>query len=414
VVRHASTIAVASVLAAALPSVALAHDPEKAARLFQEGRAAMDAHDTALACHKFAESEAEDPREGTLINLARCEEAQSKLATARQYWQQAADLARALGDPRVDYDLQELARIDGRVPRLTIRLEGDAPPDTVVHRDDIEFAGGSLGVALPVETGRHVVSATASGREPREYTVDLVEGEQRVLAVAPGPSIPVVGANAVPVASPEPDRTPSAGLRGLAYGLGGLGVVAIGTGVGFGFAALSDSSASSGHCQGDVCDAQGTSSRNAEQSAANVSTDLLLSGVALASAGTALRILTPSEQEAPLVRRRLAYLTGGLGLAAVSLGLVFGARAYQQQNESQSGCTGDVCNPVAAAERRDAIDAGNVSTVALVAGGVLLAGGVALWWTDPARSGSSTGGAVGVSVGGTRGGGAAVRVLGQW
>ncbi len=401
---------VAGVLVALLPSVASAHDPEKAARLFQEGRAAMDAHDTELACQRFAESEAEDPREGTLINLARCEEAQGKLATARQYWQQAADLARALGDDRVGYDLQELARIDGRVPRLTIQLEGDAPPETVVHRDDIEFAGGSLGVALPIETGRHVVRASAPGREPQQYTVDLAEGEHRVLTVTPGPASPAAAAAANAGAEPEPDQTPNAGLRGLAYGLGGLGAVAVGTGVGFGIAALNDAGASAGHCQGDSCDAQGTRARNAEQNAANVSTDLLLSGVGLASAGAALWILTPSKDEAPLVRRRLEYLTGGLGLAALSAGVVFGVRAYQQQSQSQSGCAGNVCDPVATAERRDAIDAGNVSTVAFAAAGVLLAGGVALWWTDPARRG----GAVALSSGGTRGAWGTLRLQGVW
>jgi hypothetical protein len=382
----------------------------------------MQVHDAALACRKFAESEAEDPREGTLINLARCEEARGKLATARQFWQQAVDLARFLGDARIDYAQAQLAAIDGRVPRLTVRLDADAPPNATVRRDGIEFTGGSLGVALPTETGHHVVSAVAPGHEAREYSVDLVEGEKRELSVVPGPAeqVPSDATASADIAA-SPNSAPSPSLRGLAYGLGGLGVIALGTGVGFGIAALNDSGAASGHCQGDVCDAQGARSRGDEQNAASVSTDLLLSGVALASAGAALRVLTPSEQERPFVRRRLAYLTGGLGLAGVSVGLVLGARAVQQLRDSQSGCNGNLCEPVANQERRNAIDAGNASTVGLAVGGTLLAGGVVLWLTDPSR-GSGGGGGTGASstptlafsAGGTRGGGGMLRMIASW
>jgi hypothetical protein len=392
-------------------SLAMAKDPERAAELFRQGREAMASHNVELACRRFAESESEDPREGTLINLARCEEALGKLAAARQYWQQAADLAQGMGDPRADYALSELARIDGRVPRLTVRLEGDAPVDTMVRRDGVDFGGASLGVELPVEVGTHSVRVVAPGREPRDYVVELREGEQRVLSVSPGALL------LLPPGSPggsegaaESSALPSPTLRGLAYGLGGVGIAAVAVGAGFGVAALNDASAAAGHCQGDVCDAPGTRARNDEESAASVATVGLLSGAALLAAGATVRILTPSPDERPLVRRRLAYLVGGIGLAATSVGLVFGARAYEQERESAAGCDGNQCDHQGAAARRDAISAGNVSTAAVVGGGAFLAGGVALWLTARPRSG----GTVGFGVGGTPGTGASLRIDGSW
>jgi hypothetical protein len=400
----------AAIVVAALgaTSLARARDPERAAELFRQGREAMAAGEHARACQRFAESEAEDPREGTLINLAQCEEALGKLATARQYWQQAGALARALGDPRADYAATELARIDGRVPRLTIRLDGDAPPDTVVTRDGIEFSGASFGVELPAETGRHVVRATAPRRADGEYTVDLAEGDHRVVSVSPGAALPVATESALLPVPPPPAR-PSGTLRGVAYALGGLGVAALGTGAAFGIVALHDASAAAGHCQGNVCDAPGTSARNEERSASFAATVTLGSGTAVLAAGATLRILTPSREELPWVRRRLAYLAGGLGLASTSAGLVFAARAYSQQRESRAGCNGNLCTHEAAAERRDAIAAGDAATAALVAGGVLLAGGVVLWATG------RPGGEPGVlTVGGAPGLGGSVSFATRW
>ena len=358
---------------------------------------------------------ARTPDEGTLINLARCEEALGKLAAARQYWQQAADLAQGMGDPRADYALSELAPAvltGARAAWLTVRLDGDAPVDTVVRRDGVDFGGASLGVELPIEVGTHSVRVVAPGREPRDYVVELHEGEQRVLSVSPG-ALPLVSATspegeAGATASPAP---PSPTLRGLAYGLGGVGIAAVAVGAGFGVAALNDAGAAAGHCQGDVCDAPGTRARNDEESAASVATVALLSGAALLAAGATVRILTPSSDERPFVRRRLAYLVGGLASPRRAWGSSSGRGAYAQERESAAGCeVNNVCDHEGAAARRDAIAAGNVSTAAVVGGGALLAGGAALWLTARPRSS----GAVGVGVGGTPGAGASLRVDGSW
>jgi hypothetical protein len=48
-------------------------------------------------------------------------------------------------------------------------------------------------------------------------------------------------------------------------------------------------------------------------------------------------------------------------------------------NDSHSDCTGDVCGPTGKQARLDAISSANAATVAFVAGGALVAGGVTLF-----------------------------------
>lgn len=390
---------------------ALAHDPERAAALFREGRDALEKGDYETACGRFAESESMDPRVGTLINLALCEEGRHKLAAAHQYWQQATDFARATADPRTDYCAAQFARMDARVPRLTIRLEGSAPPDTVVTRDGIDFGTSSLGLPLPVEVGPHRITARAPGHTERGFDVDLPEGEKIEIVVGPGPltaaSVPTP--STAPSVESEPAATSS--LRPVAYVAGGLGILGLGIGTFFGVRALQSASDTSGHCDGDVCDATGVAARHDEQLSGNAATIALVSGATLLTGGAALRVLTPSPAERPYVRRNLAYVLGGAGVVAVGVGAVLGLRAMADMSSASPGCTGNTCNHAGAADRRDAVAAGNASTVAFVTGGVLLGAGALLWLTAPRGPASSGGIGLAPSVAAN---GGALRLEGTW
>ena len=348
----------------------------------------MAAGDYAMACGKFAESQSEDPREGTLINLALCEEALRRLAVARQYWQQAKDLAVANADPRADYDAQQFGRIDGRVPRLSIKLEGDAPPDTRVTRDAIEFGAGSLGVPLPIDPGKHVVRATAVGRMPRDFTIELQEGESSELVIGPGPAAPSTEppreapSPPIPTAPSGPRRI----LRPVAYGAGALGVVGLGVGAIFGVRAMQAGKAASGHCQGDHCDPVGTSARRDEIGQANIATAAAIAGAGLLAGASILWALTPPPGEAKHVRRNVAWVVGASGIAAAIVGGIFGVQAIEANRDSGGGCNGNLCDAQGTADRRDAIRSGDAATVLLSSGAALLAGAVALWATDPSAT----------------------------
>jgi hypothetical protein len=71
---------------------------------------------------------------------------------------------------------------------------------------------------------------------------------------------------------------------------------------------------------------------------------------------------------------------GGLGVVGIVVGSVFGLSAISKNNQANdSGCSASACtSPDAVQSRLDARAAGNVSTVAFVAGGVLAAAGVTL------------------------------------
>ena len=96
------------------------------------------------------------------------------------------------------------------------------------------------------------------------------------------------------------------------------------------------------------------------------------------------------EQQPPAgswwtTQRTLAIVGGGLGVVGLGLGSVFGAFAMSSQNREKSDCgSSSSCNHAQAVE--DYNTAGTdatASTVSFIAGGVFLAAGAVLWFTQP-------------------------------
>ena len=83
-------------------------------------------------------------------------------------------------------------------------------------------------------------------------------------------------------------------------------------------------------------------------------------------------------------QRVLALAAGGVGVAGVVVGSIFGLIASSTWSQAQSDC-GAACraNAPARSEESDARTAATVSTVGFVAGGIGLAAGAVLWFTAP-------------------------------
>ncbi|HEX6272859.1 MAG TPA: hypothetical protein VFZ53_07465, partial [Polyangiaceae bacterium] len=82
-----------------------------------------------------------------------------------------------------------------------------------------------------------------------------------------------------------------------------------------------------------------------------------------------------------------AFTLGGAGVVGLGIGTAFGLSAISQNSESNdAGCKQNECTTEAAQIRKDAQAAGNVSTVAFIAGGALLAAGVVVYLTAPSSS----------------------------
>jgi hypothetical protein len=86
--------------------------------------------------------------------------------------------------------------------------------------------------------------------------------------------------------------------------------------------------------------------------------------------------------------RTWGYVTGTVGLGALALGGVFTAQAYSKNQDSLKECKkGDPnsCSEEGVSLRDDARTAGNRATIALIAGGALVAAGVTLIVLAPSK-----------------------------
>jgi hypothetical protein len=82
-------------------------------------------------------------------------------------------------------------------------------------------------------------------------------------------------------------------------------------------------------------------------------------------------------------QRALGLVGAGVGVAGVAAGSVFGLVAKSRVNDAGPHCTGTVCDASGISDLSDARHAATISTVGFIAGGVLLAGGIALYFTAP-------------------------------
>jgi hypothetical protein len=211
-------------LLAALP--AFAGDSISAEALFQAGREAAVRGDYREACAKFAESQRLDPAPGTLINLGDCKEHLGLFASAWQHYREAAD--RLPGDKRVEGLKARMAAIEPRLSRLTLTLAPGAPADARVTRDAVELGAASLGVAMPIDAGDHLIVVTAPMREVKRYSLTIVEAKAQVIELSPGEA---TASSVAPSPSPLPPApAPGSGAgsgRVAGFVIGSLGIAGL-------------------------------------------------------------------------------------------------------------------------------------------------------------------------------------------
>lgn len=89
-------------------------------------------------------------------------------------------------------------------------------------------------------------------------------------------------------------------------------------------------------------------------------------------------------------QRTIALVAGGVGVAGVVVGSIFGLKSKSDHDEAEKYCNGNQCTDARGVTAGDsAHSAGNVSTIAMIVGGVGLAAGVTLWFTAPKASTSA-------------------------
>jgi tetratricopeptide (TPR) repeat protein len=318
----AAVIAVAALLA---PGTASA-DPASAEALFREGRRLLEEGKTDEACLTLAQSLAQDPSSGTLLNLGLCHEVQHRLATAWFDYVATAQLARDQGRPdRAAVAEKKATEIAPRLPYLTVTAMAPVP-GLQIARGDQRLAPGVLGSAVPLDPGSYVVTASAPGYRAWSTTVDVAEAESKKVQVpelepegappaaapVPVPAPPAI-APVPPVAAPAAPPSSTTGGHTLGWIIGGTGVAALAVGAGFGVASLSsyhDANAlcpSHKDCFNDALSAQ--SSANSKAWISNVAF-----GVGVVGVGIGAWILLTGRRGEPAARVGVRSTPDGKGM----------------------------------------------------------------------------------------------------
>ena len=316
-----------TLLAAA--STGRADDRPAAQGLFDEGRRLMSAQHYDEACPKFEESQRLDPAVGTLLNLAVCYEKAGRVASAWSAYLDVAAKADAAGQKdRARVGREKAAALAPRVSKIVIAApSGGAAADLEVTRDGEAVGHAQFGVAVPADPGKHVIAASAPGKQGWSTSVTTTEGQTSTVSVpelAPaGAAATATDTGSVPAPAPAepPAPPPDAVHRGigtqklLALVAGGIGVVGIGIGAGFGIDSLSKHSNASQQCPDPSCkDPTGSALWHDAVTSGNVSTIAFVAG-GVVLAGAAVLWFTAKDTPAASANVQM-----GVGLGSLLVG----------------------------------------------------------------------------------------------
>jgi hypothetical protein len=294
------------VLLGATGTSARADVPVDVTVLFEQGVKDMRDGKTEIACKQLAAALAKYQDSGIANTLAKCYAKLGKVASAWALWKDLADTAPADMRP---FAVENAAKLEPRLPRYAIRLQGGAIAGLAVTINGNAVADPTLPTAIPVDPGPLVVHAKAKGREDWTVTLQATEGATTAidipalqLAAMPPPQRPIVTPG-------EPRHT----RRRVAYVVGGIGLAALGVGAIYGISAASTWSDSKAHCRDGatlVCDDEGAMLVDDTIRNGNVATILLSAGAVAAGTGAFLWITSRSKTE-----RRLAVMPAPSGVA---------------------------------------------------------------------------------------------------
>jgi hypothetical protein len=216
-----------------------AQDSAGAETLYAAGAEAWKRGDFTTACQKFAASQKLDKSYTTLIRIGDCEEKEGKLADAWTHYLEARDGLTSADpkDTQIAAAKTRIAKVERRIPKLTVKLAAGAPSDTKVTRDEVELPAGSIGEAMPVNVGEHIVVASAPGRKSTTQRISVAEGKSVTVEVMPG-EVEVVAAPLVTSSQskdatkekPDAAEKPPAAAgssKTLGYVVGGVGVAGL-------------------------------------------------------------------------------------------------------------------------------------------------------------------------------------------
>jgi hypothetical protein len=261
-------------------------DATLAEAAFRRGRELLQEGKTHEACAQFAESRRLEPKVGTLLNLAACQEQEGKVASATATYAEAVELAVRTGQAeREAFGRAQLAEARKKLSYLVVRPH--APRDGLrVSIDGKEVPSALFGTPLPMDPGDYAV--TASAPEAQSWTATVHLGAGSVDVNVPG----LESASRVATTAP-----PSRSISVLPIALLGVGIAAVGAGTAFGLTAVAKRNDSDTYCSGAACTQPGLDAIQQGRTAATIS-DVAF-GVSVAALGAGLYFLIADRTAAP-------------------------------------------------------------------------------------------------------------------
>ena len=287
---------VASVGWMASPAFAQSVSNKAAAEaLFSEGRTLASSGRCAEAIPKFQGSQKLDPGIGTLLNLAECYEQVGKTASAWAEYREVISLARAAGSKeREELATQRSKVLEPKLSRLAIKVAagaGDASSITVTRNGEA-LQPAELGLAIPVDPGKHVIEASAPGKQTWSQTIEVGGDADSKLVEIPaladegaGDPGPAGGGGPADSASGDGGTQRTIGLV-----VAGVGVVGVALGTVFGLQASSKWKDAKAKCSDYPygCGDDGVSMADDAKGAATISTIGFIAGGVCLAGGAAL------------------------------------------------------------------------------------------------------------------------------
>ena len=175
-------LALALTLGSAVAHADVAADKARADELFKAGRALAKDAKWSVACPKFEESQRLDPAPGTLLNLGVCHARTGKNALA--YAELAESLSIAQRAKRADRVTIAHDELTLLEPKIArVTMNAPTEPNVTVTVDGRTIAPMALGVAQVVEPGTHTLRAVAPGKKAWEQSIAVTAGERRAVDV---------------------------------------------------------------------------------------------------------------------------------------------------------------------------------------------------------------------------------------
>ena len=185
----------------------------------------------------------------------------------------------------------------------------------------VALSGVSLGTALPVDPGEHLIVTQVPGGPERVHKLVIAAGEQKRVdleiaareakgADRPAPSaVPVPGPTAPVAARPGPlveEREHT-----WAWIAGGLGAAGLALGTVTGVMSMGKKQTVDDNCHGTVCSAEGKSAADSGKTLGTISTISLGAGVAGLATGVVLWLAAPQGKTRETGGRRWAPMIAG-------------------------------------------------------------------------------------------------------